>query len=115
MVQYNVKWLKALDRSNKDHLLADPNNSSDRWSSITYGGQTFLKLKDTFQNKITKVEAEISVRTPLRLNIAKLDKSQINKPFAIGTTTGRLLKIENDFASIWIDTCLLYTSICSIL
>lgn len=104
MVQYNVKSLKALDRSNKDHLLADPNNSSDRWSSITYGGQTFLKLKDTFQNKITKVEAEISVRTPLKLNIAKLDKSQINKPFVIGSTTGRLLKIENDFASIWIDT-----------
>lgn len=104
MVQYNVKWLKALDRTNKDHLLADPNNNSDRWSSITYGGQTFLKLKDTFQNKITKVEAEIMVRTPLKLNMVKLDKSQINKPFTIGNTTGRLLKIENDFASVWIDT-----------
>lgn len=104
MVQYKVEWIKALDRTNKDHLLADSNNNSDRWSSITYGGQTFLKLKDTLQNKITKIEAEIAVRTPLKLNVVKLEKNQVNKPFSIGNTTGRLIKIENDFASIWIDT-----------
>ncbi len=100
-VQYKVKWLKALDKANKNHLLTDDPNASN-WSSLTYGGQTFLKLKDTFQNKITKVEAEISIKIPIKLNIAKLDKTQLNKPFNIGTTPGRLLKLENDFASVWI-------------
>ena len=104
IVEYNIKWLKALDKSNKDHLLVDENTNSDRWSSMTYGGQTFLKLKDTFQNKITKIEAEISIKTPSKLNIVKLEKSQLNKTFTIGTATGRLLRLENDFASIWINT-----------
>lgn len=101
VVEYQVKWLKALDKSNKDHLAPEEVNNL-QWSTIGFSGQKFLKLKDTFQNKITKVEAEIAVKTPSKIVKTSLDKSLINKATMAGNTPVKLLKIENDFASVWI-------------
>lgn len=102
LVELDLKWLKALDKSNKNLIAKDDKTNEVRKVSMQFSSNQFIKLNSEAGKDIVRIEGEVNIKAPVKFERINLTKDQLLKPLKMDTMQVRLLKMENDLVGIYV-------------
>ncbi|MEP7321542.1 MAG: hypothetical protein ABI761_06470 [Saprospiraceae bacterium] len=103
MVKSTVTWTKALDKTGKNLLKPEETQNQGISFNLNFNGNQAIKLQGENAMDIVKAEGTIKITAPLNILKIRLTKDQINKEQMLDTFKVRLIRIDNDLASVWIN------------
>lgn len=103
LVTTDTRWFKALDKAGKNYLKKDDPINESLNKSLEYNGGQTIKLTNENTASIIRVEGEVTIKAPLTFAKASFNKSDMNQTKSLDTFNVKLVRLENNFASIWVD------------
>jgi hypothetical protein len=103
LVTMDMKWLKAVDKSGKNFIKKNENTNASSGLTLGYNGNQTIKLVNENTNNIVRAEGEVIIKAPLIFKSISFKKNELNVDKSLDTFKVRLIRMENNLASVWVD------------
>ncbi|MEO5581311.1 MAG: hypothetical protein ABIR66_01355, partial [Saprospiraceae bacterium] len=100
MVKSIVTWTKAVDKTGKNLIKKEETQNQGISINLNFNGNQAIKLQGERAMDIVKAEGEIKITAPVNILKIRLNKDQINNELSLDTFKVRLIRIDNDLASV---------------